>query len=82
MNYRFDSENNRLVFSLNKNCKNFGVLGQRIVDDSKELGEKGLDITKRGLETRLRELTDNLENVDIESPLETLAKKIRACSYK
>lgn len=82
LNYRFDSENNRLVFSLNKNCKNFGVLGQRIVDDSKELGEKGLDITKRGLETRLRELTDNLENVDIESPLETLAKKIRACSNK
>ena len=82
LNYRLDSEKDTLFFSLNDRCKDFGKLGNRIFEDSRNLGEEGLDIESRGLEKRLRELTDNFENSPANNTTETLAKKIRACKKK
>ena len=79
LNYRLDSEKDTLFFSLNDRCTDFGKLGKRIFEDSRNLGEEGLDIESRGLEKRLRELTDNFENSPARNITETLAKRIRAC---
>lgn len=79
LNYRLDSEKDTLFFSLNDRCADFGKLGKRIFEDSRNLGEEGLDIESRGLEKRLRELTDNFENSPANNTTETLAKKIRSC---
>lgn len=78
LDYRLDQKKDKLFFSLNENCKDFGKLGKRIFEDLGYL-EEGLDIESRGLEKRLRELTDNFENGPANNTTQTLAKKIRAC---